>query len=81
MERTTGESYELVMRDGLRGKTAGTVETRGIKTPGAADESARRQSAAVGGHEEVGGVAEASLSQWRVIRVRPSLKIADGGRK
>lgn len=30
-----------------------------------------------GGHTR----ADTSLSQWRVIRVRPSLKIADGGRK
>jgi hypothetical protein len=75
----------LLVRQGLRGRTVGAECLLGKKSRESAIERSTPEFAAGsrGGtaREEIGGVAETSLSQWRVIRVRPSLKIADGGRK
>ena len=83
MEPISEALRDLLVRQELRGKTAGTVETRGKKTPGAADEGARRQVLPQAGGDTAEGERgrDMMLSKWRTIRERPLLRIMTGGKK
>jgi hypothetical protein len=85
MERIDRDAYEMVMRMGLRTKALGTANVHRMKDRESAGKRSTPEftadSRGVAAREGRGGVQETSLSQWRVIRVRPSLKIADGGKR
>ena len=78
MKRISDTTYRMLMRQGLRTKVIGPTKVHGMKKPGAADESARRQVAA--DREGHGGVGM-GLNQGRVVSTRPLLKLIIGGRK
>ena len=73
---------ELLDRKNARG-AAGTDPTQGMKDRESAGKRSIPEVAATsrGGpaHMGRGGVGMASLNQWRTIRERPLLKIANGG--
>lgn len=79
MERISDSVYGLLMRQGVRTKAAGTDNVHGMKKPGAADESARRQVAA--DREGHGGVLMLISNGARVVECAPWLMIIDGGRE
>lgn len=63
MDDRRTELTKMLVRQGLRGGSAGTETTRGMKAPGAAMDRARRQLPATGREElspaHVGGMREA----------------------
>jgi len=79
MEPISEALRELLVRQELRGKTAGTVMSSRMREPGAADEGARRQVAA--DREEHGGVLMLISNGARVVECAPWLMIIDGGKE
>lgn len=87
MERVSKELYEQLMRRGLRGGTAGTVEPRGKGAGRAAGGGVTRPATAGGGAPADLGVEkaiEAAIRNGtgRIVRYVPLLiAVLEGGRK
>lgn len=76
VERTDRDAYEMVMRMGLRARTAGTVEAHGMDA-GRPEEGAERPATAQQREEENRAPKGMTMSKWRVVRTCPLLMVMD----
>lgn len=82
MEPISTTLRDTLVRQGLRGRSAGTESLHGMKKPGAADEGARRQVLPQAGEQGFGGTRQGMVMKLgRIVSVRPTLIIIDGGKR